>query len=831
MLLFRKRRAVAPELGPLLARLRGHSWKADAERDALLRRLAALPGLEPEDYAWMAGDPDPVLRQAAASMLRKLSWDEAAGAVFPLLGDKNESTRRGAMQCLEALAGASFPEKMSACLEHRDPAVVHAALEYAKRKPDEKYLPGLQKALAQSSPAVRRKAFAIVEALSSPRSARVALKALEDDDEEIRYRAVSILAKHPDDSHVAPLLARCHADSPRVQEAAIAALTPLLGRGGERHVVELLPLLADANLKVRQMAARILKTQPPASVARAFLDAFRGTFGIVRERAVETLASFGPAFLPAFLEHDKDEDPGIAALASSLAVEARDPMVVPHCIEYLSGEDFWLRERAARALAEIKDERAFPELVRMLQDPDSSLSAAHALGVWGAPQCLPHLLEAFKSAEHNGSRDLQLEILDAFSRISDARIPPLFEKISQAASDPLVKAKAGRLAASSTGASLLPPEEPPLREFAPIDFAAVSEPSLADMLAHARALSASDLHLAAGTLPHIRLGGRLEALPLPETTSEQMDRWLYSILDEPRRDQLEKARQIDFCHKDPELGRFRTNVFHQRKGLNAVFRLVPWEVPTLADIDLPESLWELTTYSQGLVLVTGPAGCGKTTTLAALVNRINETERSHILTVEDPIEYVHRPRLALINQREVPSHTRSFAKALRQALREDPDVILVGEMRDLETVSLAITASETGHLVLATLHTTTASATVDRVINSFPAEQQGQIRMMIADSLKAVVSQALLPRRDGSGRVAAFEVLRNTPNVAGLIREGKTFQIPSALQTGAGSGMQLMDTAMLQLVQNGVVDPRAAYDRAQRKETFEPYLTDEGSAA
>jgi HEAT repeat protein len=198
------------------------------------------------------------------------------------------------MQCLEALAGSSFPEKMSECLAHRDPAVVHAALEYAKRKPDEKYLPGLQKALAQTSPAVRRKAFAILEGLSTPRAARVALKALEDDDEEIRYRAIQILAKHPDDAHVAPLLARCHADSPRVQEAAIAALTPLLGKGGEHHVAELLPLLADANPRVRQMAARILKTQSPAAMARAFLDAFRGTFGIVRERAVETLPSFPP---------------------------------------------------------------------------------------------------------------------------------------------------------------------------------------------------------------------------------------------------------------------------------------------------------------------------------------------------------------------------------------------------------------------------------------------------------------------------------------------------------------------------------------------------------
>jgi twitching motility protein PilT len=307
--------------------------------------------------------------------------------------------------------------------------------------------------------------------------------------------------------------------------------------------------------------------------------------------------------------------------------------------------------------------------------------------------------------------------------------------------------------------------------------------------------------------------------------------WMPAILGE-RVAELEQARQVDFCYKDPELGRFRTNVFHQRKGLNAVFRLVPFEIPTLSDVALPESLWEITSLSQGLILVTGPAGCGKTTTLAALVDRINETERSHILTIEDPIEYVHTNKESLVNQREVPSHSKSFAKALRQSLREDPDVILVGEMRDLETISLAITASETGHLVLGTLHTTTASSTVDRVINAFPAEQQGQIRMMIADSLKAVLSQTLLPRRDGSGRVAAFEVLRNTPNVAGLIRDGKTFQLPTAMQTGAAAGMMLMDTALLNMVQEGVIEPRVGHRRALRKEPFEALLpAEEGGAA
>jgi twitching motility protein PilT len=258
--------------------------------------------------------------------------------------------------------------------------------------------------------------------------------------------------------------------------------------------------------------------------------------------------------------------------------------------------------------------------------------------------------------------------------------------------------------------------------------------------------------------------------------------------------------------------------------LNAVFRLIPFEVPTLSEIGLPENVWEITSFSQGLVLVTGPAGCGKTTTLASLVDRINQTEHSHILTIEDPIEYIHNNKESLINQREIPAHSESFAKALRQSLREDPDVILVGEMRDLETISLAITASETGHLVLGTLHTTTASSTVDRVINVFPPDQQGQIRMMIADSLKAVISQALLPRRDGAGRIAAWEILRNTPNVAGLVREGKTFQIPTAIQTGAGAGMMLMDMSLAKLVEDGLIEPQVAYDRALRKEAFEPML-------
>jgi twitching motility protein PilT len=415
--------------------------------------------------------------------------------------------------------------------------------------------------------------------------------------------------------------------------------------------------------------------------------------------------------------------------------------------------------------------------------------------------------------------------LDSFARIEDPRVPPLLEQIAKMAADPLVADKATRLIAARAGhVPFYEVVTTMAKKFEPLDFEKNPRPGLLDLFRHARATGASDLHVAAGTRPHVRSLGRLSPLPLAEASEKEIEGWIHEILTPAQRKDLKEKRQIDFCYRNAELGRFRTNVFYQRKGLNAVFRLIPFEVPTLSEIGLPENVWEITSFSQGLVLVTGPAGCGKTTTLASLVDRINQTEHSHILTIEDPIEYIHNNKESLINQREIPAHSESFAKALRQSLREDPDVILVGEMRDLETISLAITASETGHLVLGTLHTTTASSTVDRVINVFPPDQQGQIRMMIADSLKAVISQALLPRRDGAGRIAAWEILRNTPNVAGLVREGKTFQIPTAIQTGAGAGMMLMDMSLAKLVEDGLIEPQVAYDRALRKEAFEPML-------
>ena len=315
----------------------------------------------------------------------------------------------------------------------------------------------------------------------------------------------------------------------------------------------------------------------------------------------------------------------------------------------------------------------------------------------------------------------------------------------------------------------------------------------------------SDLHLSPGNPALLRISGELT--PLDETllTAESVQAALYEVMSEKQRQHYEKTHDVDFAYQVDELkARFRGNIFQGRHGISAVFRIIPTEIKTVQQLGISESLLKFTDLPKGLVLVTGGTGSGKSTTLAALVDHINRTQRGHILTIEDPIEFVHQSQKSLVNQREVGRHTESFASALKAALREDPDVIMVGEMRDLETIELALTAAETGHLVFATLHTNSAAKTVDRIINVFPTNQQAQIRTMLSESLAGVVSQTLLRTTDYK-RVAAIEILVGTPALANLIREGKTFQIPGVIQTGKKEGMQTMESAVRALVDSGRV--------------------------
>ena len=335
---------------------------------------------------------------------------------------------------------------------------------------------------------------------------------------------------------------------------------------------------------------------------------------------------------------------------------------------------------------------------------------------------------------------------------------------------------------------------------------------------------ASDLHLISGQQPVLRIQGELERVKYKTLENDTLKAMLYEIAPENKVKDFEETGDVDFAYEIPGLARYRANFFQQKYGIGAVFREIPSSILTCEQLGLPPVVRRLATLPRGLVLVTGPTGSGKSTTLAAIIDEANRTRREHILTIEDPIEFVHKSEKAVVNHREVGLHTRSFTAALRGALREDPDIILVGEMRDLETISLAIEASATGHLVFGTLHTTSASKTVDRVIEVFPVNQQEQIRNTLADGLRAVVAQTLFRRRDRKGRVAALEIMIANPAVRNLIREGKTFQIPSMLQTGKKYGMQSLDDAIMGLLEKKVIAAEDAYGKANDKNRFLPYL-------
>ena len=451
------------------------------------------------------------------------------------------------------------------------------------------------------------------------------------------------------------------------------------------------------------------------------------------------------------------------------------------------------------------------------------------------------LLEALRAQDHLGATKRLGDILLELGYISQAQLEWLVraqatlverqrhaeteaqrqDKIEQQQS--LAKDGSITMPPSAPPSSPRPaPAPPPASQPASTQVAPPSpraECMLDRILTKAIQLHASDVHLHAGLPIQLRVCGRLlkaNSAPLEPAQSESL---ILEILNARERADFAAHNDLDFAYVIPGVGRFRGNVYRQRRGVDAVFRPIPLEPPTLEDLGLPSSLAKLTGYHQGLVLVTGPAGCGKSSTLAALINLINEDRPDHIITVEDPIEFTHRSKTCVVNQRQVRKHTESFASALRAALREDPDVIAIGELRDLETISLAITAAETGHLVLGTLHTNDAARTINRILDAYPPDQQSQIRAMISESLRAIVSQKLLPTVDGSRRVPALEILLVNIAVSNLIREERVFQLRSVMQTGRSLGMCLFDDSLLELMRKGTISKEIA-----RKQCEDPKL-------
>jgi twitching motility protein PilT len=816
--------------------LRTHQWHTDKEKKELIEKFLALHDLDLEHVIWTAVDPLPDLRAAGLAVLRQRKDRAPLDALVAMLRTRSVAVRRAVERFMKELAGpslAGFVQEMAAI---GDDYARLAAMELAQGLPSEVALEVYTCVLGASSSSLRARALKAIAEARLPgyeaMAASLALPLLSDENEEIRFSALAVLARHPQESYIPDVLRVVRTSDGRVAEAAIAALKKILPASKGDHAAEIVPLLADGGSAAATAAVALLQSMSPDLVVRQFLEHFRSSNAWMRNRALEAAVNL-PKFIPALLAVALGPDKELARRAAEATLSLQNADALPVWLSLLQDRDLFAQSRALEKLGRYgqKREDVFAGVAGALRDPELAIPASAALADLQDPRGAGPLFEAFKSSADRP--DVQLEILEAMSRLSgvEPRVGPVLAKISTFPNvDLKVREKARYLVGKVQGDAARDALPEVTAAPAPTRPSNATEVRLVDFLAETVQRGGSDFHLATGFVPHRRVQGVLEPLDAAPVTREGASQLLREVLDPADWARLEEEKQLDLCVKIAGVGRFRANFFSQREGLDAAFRVIPETIPTMEEISLPESAFDILHLTQGLVLVTGPSGCGKSTTLAAMLGRINDTRPCHIITIEDPVEFIHANKEALVTQRQVPQHTASFARALKAALREDPDVILVGELRDLETMDLAITASETGHLVFGTLHTTNASATIDRLINTFPAGQQSQVRTMLADSLKAVISQALLPRRTGDGRVAAWEILRATTAVAALIRESKTYQLPSILQTGQLAGMMTLDQSLLKLVEEGKVSPEVAMDKATKKEPFEKLLEEERQA-
>ncbi len=793
---------------------------------------------------------DPAIRRIAKTLAHKIRGRTA----FALL--------------MEALQSSVFPgriEAMDAVVSMGGPSAI----------------PGLHAVMEKGAPLEKRRALQyLVRDDIGPKSPDLALKAiavgLRDDTEQIVIDAIEAYGKIGEEDEFFDILGPAlDSGSLRLVRAVVSSMgrydspraLALLRRQfrlGPRSVriailetlevmatETVLPLVADAldhkHITVRMKAAEVLQNLAASGkvdVVRTVLWLLRSKDRDVKRIAADVARRVGDTdgrLWPQLLGFLRDEDWWVRERITDALIEMAGPQLTRHVVGFLSDEsdvvrrygvdmlvrlndpaslgalvrtaagddDWWVRERSVEAIGQLGDERAVPYLLDLLnKQPALTIVILNALTSIGSTKAGQHVAELL----HSDDPDVVHEALVCLDRLNDPRQGMMVAVVTNH-DDPRIRKLATeimhrwRVAENLAGAQATLAKR--LSTLERLLFAAVQA-------------GADDLILSAGKRPFIKRMGAVQPLAKTVFTDEQIRALILPNLTEAQHAQLTQLQDIDMSYDVKLQGlRFRVNVFEQQGGLAAVFRYINDDIPELAKLGLPEVVTRFGDYSHGLVLIGGPTGSGKSTTLAALIDYINRSHAKHIITLEDPIEVIHTPRKSLINQREIGQHTPTFGSALRATLREDPDVILVGEMRDLETISFAITAAETGHLVFGTVHTSSADASIDRIINMFPFGQQPQVRSILANSLRAVCCQHLLPAKGGEGRVVAAEVLINTEAVANLIRKGKTYQIPTVVAMGRDQGMQSMDNELIRLVKRGLVEVDDAYMKAVNKKEFE----------
>jgi twitching motility protein PilT len=804
-----------------LGRLARGEFDSAEERQALLSTVFEATNLKPKDVVWMAFRPDRTLREASVRILRRLRTTATINQFVVESKSKPEASRRAAAEILFGLRIPKIENHLEALLTHDDEAIRDATRRLVLEAPPSDTVEAMFWRLLDSGPGVDRSLFLdrLATMDAKPEVLPRWIQLADNDDSQVRATALRYLA----DNCAEEAVDRIVDNLPRVdyatQQHLITALSQIARSFGPEFVDQLLPLMASGEAGTRSAVIKILLSMDNRhELVKHYLKFSKTLAGWARDRALDSMKEFGQDLIEPTVELLSDPDDEVRALALVVAGSFDDPRIIPATIGLLKDPDWWLRVTAADTLGRFKDPAAVDALVATLVDPEARWAAVEALGRIGDSRSLFALEKLFSDP----APEIRIEVLLA---LRNFRHPNILEALQRfAANDPdrIVRGRALEIAeevAKRDNTQVKGADQ--LRARALRVEVGENEPKLHSLLVETRNLGASDFHLSVGRPPTVRLAADLVDQEGEPFSAEDTKALIAEILNEDQWQQLEAEQQLDMCYYIPRAGRYRANFFVDHKGLNAVFRVIPEQPPTIEDIGLPGHLSEIASHHQGLVLVCGPSGSGKTTTLAALVNLFNETRQAHVITLEEPVEFIHPFKNCLINQREVGTDTRSYARALRAALREDPDVIVIGDLRDNVAVALALAAAETGHIVLGTLSATTAPKAVDRVISSFPHDEQPQVRTALAESLKYVIAQKLLPVQETRDRVACFEVLRGTLSVTNMIRDEKTYQLPSAMQMGRSLGMQTFDDALRDLVRTKKITGECAYMHATNRDDFE----------
>jgi twitching motility protein PilT len=821
------------DVSDALKRLGAKSYSTQDERDELLGRVESAD-VRARDVVWMMFRPDRALRDTAGRVLARIRDAETLDAFLAEMRGKPEQALRAAASGLFALGVPGLDGRLAQFLappaketkETRE--IQDAARRLLLEAPPSRQLEPLLWQLAANGSAEERLPFLtkIAGGDFDENALRRWRRLAADPDTPVREKAIEVLATRAPQHSIDLLIDALPHSGYGVQQIIVEALTKAAaGPDGLTFAERLLPALASGDATTRTSVLKILLgIGDTAGVIRRYIRFSATLAGFVRDRSLESLREFGNALVEPVIELLHDSDPDIRSGAIAVAAGFDDVRIVPSAIELLRDPDWWIRLSAADTLGRMKDPRAVEPLIATLSDSDVKRAAIEALGRIGDVRALPALGRMLSDA----SADVRIEVMQALKHFKHPQVHSALSAVAQSDMDRAVRTQAveilDELALSDHKSQV---QVDAIRKAALTVSNTQGEPRLNTMLIATRNQGASDFHLAVGSPPIVRLAADLLRAQGEPFTAAQTEAMLREVLTPPQWSALEKFHQLDFCYVIPQAGRYRANVFCDHRGYNGVFRVIPDKPPTIIELGLPIHLAEISDYHQGLVLVCGPSGSGKSTTLAALVNLFNETRNDHIVTMEDPVEFVHPFKNCLVNQREVGSHTGSFSRALRAALREDPDVIVIGELRDNESISLALTAAETGHIVLGTLNSTSAPKAIDRILSSFPADEQPQIRASLSESLKYCIAQRLLPAKEGRKQVAAFEVLKGTGNIATMIRDEKTYQIYSAMQIGRSMGMQTFDEALKDLLRRDQISAETAYMAALKKEDFEPMVSAE----